>query len=90
MKKKTVVIVDDHLLFAQSLESLISNLEGYEVLGLLRNGKELTQYYLHKRKTPDLILLDVKMPVMDGIQTMQWLKEHQPDQKVLALSLIHI
>ncbi len=87
MKKKTIVIVDDHLLFAQSLESLISNLEGYEVLGLLRNGKELTQYYLHKRKTPDLILLDVKMPVMDGIQTMQWLKENQPDQKVLALTM---
>ncbi|MBW1297370.1 response regulator transcription factor [Aquimarina litoralis] len=87
MKKKTVVIVDDHLLFAQSLESLITNLEGYEVLAILKNGKELTQYYLHKRKKPELILLDVKMPVMDGIQTMQWLKENQPEQKVLALTM---
>ncbi|MHA7059776.1 response regulator [Aquimarina sp. M1] len=87
MKKKTVVIVDDHLLFAQSLESLITNLEGYEVLAILKNGKELTQYYLHKRKKPDLILLDVKMPVMDGIQTMQWLKENQPEQKALALTM---
>jgi len=77
MKKKTVVIVDDHLLFAQSLESLITNLDGYEVLAILKNGKELTQYYLHKRKKPELVLLDVKMPVMDGIQTMEWLKEHQ-------------
>ncbi|WP_299222297.1 response regulator transcription factor [uncultured Aquimarina sp.] len=87
MKKKTVVIVDDHLLFAQSLESLITNLEGYEVLAILKNGKELTQYYLHKRKKPELVLLDVKMPVMDGIQTMQWLKENQPEQKVLALTM---
>ena len=87
MKKKTVVIVDDHLLFAQSLESLIINLKGYEVLAILKNGKELVQYYLHKRKKPDLILLDVKMPVMDGIQTMQWLKENQPEQKVLALTM---
>ncbi|WP_024771321.1 MULTISPECIES: response regulator transcription factor [Aquimarina] len=87
MKKKTIVIVDDHLLFAQSLESLISKLEEYEVLAILKNGKELTQYYLHKRKTPDLILLDVKMPVMDGVQTMQWLKENRPDQKVLALTM---
>ncbi|WP_103865317.1 response regulator transcription factor [Aquimarina sp. I32.4] len=87
MKKKTVVIVDDHLLFAQSLEGLISKLEGYKVLAILKNGKELTQYYLHKRRTPDLVLLDVKMPVMDGVQTMQWLKENQPEQKVLALTM---
>ncbi len=87
MKKKTVVIVDDHLLFAQSLESLISNLEGYEVLAILKNGKELTRYYLHKRKKPALVLLDVKMPIMDGIETMQWLKEHQPEQKALALTM---
>jgi DNA-binding NarL/FixJ family response regulator len=87
MKKKTIVIVDDHLLFAQSLESLISKLEGYKVLGILKNGKELTRYYLHKRKIPDLILLDVKMPVMDGVQTMQWLQENQPDQKALALTM---
>lgn len=87
MKKKTVVIVDDHLLFAQSLESLISKLEGYEVLAILKNGKELTQYYLHKRRKPELVLLDVKMPVMDGIQTMQWLKENRPEQKVLALTM---
>ncbi|GAA3512013.1 response regulator transcription factor [Aquimarina addita] len=87
MKKKTVVIVDDHLLFAQSLESLITKLDGYEVLAILKNGKELTQYYLHKRRKPDLILLDVKMPVMDGVQTMTWLKEHQTEQKVLVLTM---
>lgn len=87
MKNKTVVIVDDHLLFAQSLESLISKIEGYEVLEILKNGKELTRYYIHKRRKPDLVLLDVKMPVMDGIQTMEWLKEHQPEQKVLALTM---
>ncbi|MFL1896573.1 response regulator [Aquimarina sp. 2-A2] len=87
MKKKTVVIVDDHLLFAQSLESLILKIEGYHVLEILKNGKELTRYYLHKRKKPDLILLDIKMPVMDGVQTMHWLKENQPNQKVLALTM---
>ncbi|MBQ4821026.1 response regulator transcription factor [Aquimarina sp. MMG016] len=87
MKKKTVVIVDDHLLFAQSLESLITKLEGYEVLAILKNGKELTQYYLHKRKKPELVLLDVKMPVMDGVQTMEWLKDNRPEQKVLALTM---
>lgn len=86
-KKKTVVIVDDHLLFAQSLEGLIEGLEDYEVLAILKNGKEVKQYFLHKRKIPDLFLLDVKMPVMDGTQTMEWLKENHPDQKVLALTM---
>ncbi|WP_025739605.1 response regulator transcription factor [Aquimarina pacifica] len=87
MKKKTIIIVDDHLLFAQSLESLISKLEEYEVLEILKNGKELTRYFTHKRRKPDLILLDVKMPVMDGVQTMQWLMENRPEQKVLALTM---
>lgn len=87
MKNRTVVIVDDHLLFAQSLEILVSKLAGYEVLAILKNGKELTQYYNQKRRAPDLVLLDVKMPVMDGVQTMKWLKEHQPKQKVLALTM---
>ncbi len=87
MKKKTIIIVDDHLLFAQSLESLISKLDEYEVLAILKNGKELVRYFTHKRKKPDLILLDVKMPVMDGVQTMQWLMENRPEQKVLALTM---
>ncbi len=87
MKKKSIVIVDDHLLFAQSLQGLITRYEDYEVLAILKNGKELTQYYLHKRRKPDLILLDVKMPVMNGIQTMEWLKKHRPNQKVLALTM---
>lgn len=87
MKKKNIIIVDDHLLFAQSLKGLINKYEDYEVLEILKNGKELTQYFLHKRRKPDLILLDVKMPVMNGIQTMEWLKKHRPDQKVLALTM---
>ncbi|WP_062060249.1 response regulator transcription factor [Aquimarina longa] len=87
MKKKTIVIVDDHLLFAQSLESLISKLEEYQVLAILKNGKELVQYYTHKRRIPDLVLLDIKMPVMDGVQTMRWLKENRPMQKALALTM---
>ncbi|TPN82227.1 response regulator transcription factor [Aquimarina algicola] len=87
MKKKTIVIVDDHLLFAQSLESLITRLDDYSVLAILKNGKELTQYFIHKRKKPDVVLLDIKMPVMDGVQTMQWLKENRPEQKVLALTM---
>lgn len=86
-KKHSVIIVDDHLLFAKSLHTLLDKLGGFEVLAMLKNGKELTRYFLNKRKKPDLILLDIKMPVMDGIQAMEWLREHRPDQKVLALTM---
>ncbi len=87
MKKRTIIIVDDHLLFAQSLNTLLVSFEKYEVLAVLKNGKELTRYFLNKRKKPDLILLDIKMPVMDGVQTMNWLKENQPEQYALALTM---
>ena len=84
---KTVIIVDDHILFARSLQALIKDLGNYEVLTILKNGKELTKYFSNKRKKPDVVLMDIKMPIMDGIQTMKWLKENEPNQKVLALTM---
>lgn len=84
---KGVIIVDDHILFAQSLQTLITKIKGFKVLASLKNGRELKRYFLHKRKRPHLILLDIKMPLMDGIETMQWLQQNYPDQLVLALSM---
>ncbi|UZO79899.1 response regulator transcription factor [Aquimarina sp. ERC-38] len=86
-KEKGVIIVDDHILFAQSLETLVAKIEGFQVLATLKNGKEVKRYFLHKRKRPDIILLDIKMPLMNGIETMQWLQENYPQQVVLALSM---
>lgn len=87
MKENTIIIVDDHLLFAQSLVALISKLDGYRVVDVFKNGKELVDYYERKNKPPDLVLLDIKMPVMDGIKTIGWLKTERPRQKVLALTM---
>ncbi|HET7360508.1 MAG TPA: response regulator transcription factor [Salinimicrobium sp.] len=84
---KSVIIVDDHLLFARSLKILVNSFQDYEVLELFSNGRELISYFEANHKKPDIILLDIRMPIMDGLETMAWLKENHPAEKVLALTM---
>lgn len=87
MEKHKIVIVDDHSLFAESLQSLINNFSDFEVQYIVKNGQELIDKLTSKERFPDIILLDINMPVMNGAQTMSWLKNHQPELDVLALSM---
>lgn len=84
---KTIIIVDDHKLFAQSLQVLVNSFEGFEVIKVFKNGEELVDYVKDDKPQPDILLLDMRMPVRDGMQTMQWLKDNRPEQKVLALTV---
>lgn len=86
-KTHNVVIVDDHLLFAGSLEKLIHSFSGFKVLYHAKNGKDLQQKIKDEVEKPEIILLDINMPVMNGHETVIWLSEHHPDIKVLALSM---
>jgi len=87
--KKTIVIVDDHNLFAQSLQGLVNSYQDYEVIKVLKNGQELLDYFNANNKRPDILLLDIRMPIMDGMATMAWLKDNFPEQKTLALTMEH-
>ncbi len=87
MSSHKVAIVDDHNLFADSLKGLINNFKNFEVQYCLTNGQELIDNLTPKSDFPDIILLDINMPVMNGIQTMTWLYKNQPSLKVLALSM---
>ena len=80
-----IVLVDDHVLLRNGLASLVKNL-GHEVLFEADNGLEFTKKLNHA-SLPDLVLLDINMPEMDGYATAQWIKENQPDIRVLALSM---
>ena len=82
-----LVIVDDHLLVADSLKMLIETFSGYQVLYYAKNGMDLQQKIITNKSIPDLILLDVNMPLMNGYKTMEWLSEEYPEVKVLALSI---
>lgn len=86
---KTIAIVDDHNLFAQSLRGLVNSFQEYKVLSVFKNGQELIDYFSANKKHPDIVLLDIRMPVLNGIETMEWLKATYPSQKVLALTMEH-
>jgi DNA-binding NarL/FixJ family response regulator len=84
--KRTIVIVDDHILIANALSSIISNFTQFEVLYVCENGKDF-QEKLKTKSIPDIVLLDVSMPVMDGFETAKWLKEAHPNISIMALSM---
>ncbi len=83
----TIVIVDDHSLFASSLEKLINTFPEFRVLFHAKNGQVLQQMISEDNGIPDIILLDINMPVMDGFETAEWLTQNHPQIKTLALSM---
>jgi DNA-binding NarL/FixJ family response regulator len=80
-----IVLVDDHVLLRKGLADLVRNL-GYQVLYEANNGKEFCEK-LNPKNLPDLVLLDINMPQMDGYETSLWLKKNYPDIRILALSM---
>jgi DNA-binding NarL/FixJ family response regulator len=81
-----IALVDDHRLFRSGLVSLINSLTGYDVIFEAANGDELSHKISPKLK-PDIILLDINMPVMNGIETAQWLRNNYPDICIIVLSM---
>lgn len=81
-----VFLVDDHNLLRNGMAQLVDQIDGYQVIGQASNGKELIEKIGHGGK-PDIIILDIQMPVMNGEQTAMWLRANQPQIKILVLTM---
>ena len=84
----SVALVDDHTLLRNGLASVINSFTGYTVLFEANNGKHFTEL-LNPDNLPNLVLLDVTMPVMNGYETALWITTHYPQIKILALSMLN-
>jgi DNA-binding NarL/FixJ family response regulator len=82
-----VALVDDHQLFRKGIAELVNSFAHYYVFFEAGNGEEMQQE-ITASNLPDIIIMDVNMPVMDGFKTMQWLQDYHPDIPVLALSML--
>jgi len=82
---KKIAIVDDHTMFRRGLCSLINLFPGYTVVLDAANGNDFIRQ-LDPDMLPDILLLDIAMPEMDGFALATWLKNNQPTIRVLALS----
>ena len=89
MKTKTysVAIVDDHQLFANILETLINTFENFHVLYYAKTGSEFLNKLKDEANIPDVVLMDINMPGMSGIDTMNIVNEKYPSVKAIALTM---
>ena len=87
MKTITLAIADDHQLFLKSLCILISSFHSFTIVADALNGKDLLDRIKGLQQQPDIVLLDVNMPVMDGVQTAQSISRQFPAIKIVALSM---
>lgn len=84
-EKVSIIIADDHNLVRQSISVALETQKGFKVVGQAENGKVLLELVrLHK---PDVVILDLEMPVMNGWEALDEIREHFPSCKVVILSM---
>jgi DNA-binding NarL/FixJ family response regulator len=83
--KPKIIIVDDHLIFRQGLSSLLNKENIAIVIGEASNGKEFIDFLAHQK--PDLVLMDIDMPYMNGMEATQKALEMMPDLKIITFTM---
>ncbi|MEO7961021.1 MAG: response regulator transcription factor [Ginsengibacter sp.] len=85
-QKVSVALVDDHTLLRNGLAGLIESFGNYYISFEADDGKDFINQ-LKPKQLPDIVLMDINMPEMDGYEACSWLKNNHPGVKVLALSM---
>ncbi|MEQ8473862.1 MAG: response regulator transcription factor [Marinoscillum sp.] len=84
MNTNKIIIADDHVLFIEGLKVLLSEAPEVEIVGTAGSGKELIS--LLRNMKPDVVLLDINMPDMNGIEALKQVKQIYPATKIIMLS----
>jgi DNA-binding NarL/FixJ family response regulator len=84
MEKIRLLLADDHRIFLDGLRLLIGQMPDARILAAVQSGKEVTQVL--SQQTCDVAILDIHMPLMDGVATTGWIKAHSPHTQVLILT----
>lgn len=80
-----IIVADDHEIFRESISSLLVSKAGFEVVATCKNGLDVLKAV--GEHVPDLVLMDVRMPAIDGIKATETIKKEYPTVKVLGLSM---
>ena len=83
----TVALVDDHNIFCDSLASLINDFEGFSVCWCAQDGIKAVNLLQQSKEMPDIMLLDIIMPRMNGLEVANWIFKNKKEIKVLALTM---
>ncbi|UFH30496.1 response regulator transcription factor [Chryseobacterium sp. C-71] len=87
MKTIPIAIVDDHTLMSKALENMIAENAKYRVVMNHPNGEDFISGLENISELPAVVLMDINMPYKNGIETTEWLTEHHPEIKVIALTM---
>ena len=85
MRRLRVLIVDDHPMFRYGLRALLSSDEGIEVVGETASGEEAVE--LAREMAPDVVLMDIGLPGMSGLEATEAIVHHRPEARVLIISM---
>lgn len=83
-----VALVDDHELLRSGLAAMINSFDGFKVVLEANNGQQFIEKLKSSKSAPNIVLLDITMPLMDGYETSFWIKNNLPQTKILVLSML--